>query len=54
MKTNEAFEYVVRVAKSWGYTDLMIKDFAYEIHERLNSMEDTSKESVDEMMEDLF
>lgn len=54
MTTNEAFEYTIRVAKSWGYTDKMISNFAFEIHERLNMMEDTSKESVDEMIEDLF
>lgn len=54
MTTDQAFEYTIRVAKSFGYTDLMINSFAFEIHERLNLMEDTSKEAVDEMIEDLF
>lgn len=54
MTTNEAFEYVVRVAKAWGYTDKMISCFAFEIRERLSMMPDTDKDSVDSMIEDLF
>lgn len=54
MKTSDAFEYTIRVAKSLGYTDLMISSFAFEIRERLNLMEDTNKELVDEMIKNLF
>lgn len=54
MKKNDAFDYVVRVAKSMGYTDQMIKCFAHEIHEKISMMEDASKEELDNLIEDLF
>lgn len=54
LKKNDAFDYVVRVAKSMGYTDSMIKCFAHEIHEKISMMEDASKEELDNLIEDLF
>lgn len=54
MTTSEAFEYVVVVAKGMGYTDAMIKAFAFEIHERLNEMESTDKDDVDTLIEEIF
>lgn len=54
MKTKDAYEYVIRVAKSWGYTDNMISAFKHEVYERLNMMEDTSKEALDELLEEIF
>lgn len=54
MTRQEALAYTIRVAKSFGYTDKMLASFLHEIDERLNMMEDTSKENVDEMIADLF
>lgn len=54
MTTNEAFKYVVVVAKGMGYTDPQIQAFAFEIHERLNEMETTDKDDVDQLIEEIF
>lgn len=54
MTSNEAFQYVVVVAKGMGYTDTQIKAFALEIHERLHEMPSTDKDDVDALIEEIF
>jgi hypothetical protein len=52
--TNEAFKYVLDAARELGYSFAEIAAFSDEIYERLNMMGDTDKDSVDEMIEELF
>lgn len=54
MTSKEAFEYCVVVAKGMGYTEKMIRAFSFELHERLNEMETTDKDDVDQLIEEIF
>ena len=54
MKTTEAFKYVMDEARELGYSFAEIAAFSDEIYERLNMMEDTDKDTVDKMIDELF
>lgn len=54
MTTGEAFKYVMTEARELGYSYAECAAFSDEIYERLSMMEDNDKESVDQMIEELF
>lgn len=54
MKLEDAVLYVSERALLNGYTEQQISCFIWEVADRLNSLEDCSKEVLDEIYEELF
>lgn len=53
MTTGEALNYVLKKIQPLGYNDLSFEE-TYEIYDRLNRMEETTIETVDQMIEEVF
>lgn len=50
----EAFSYLIKKAKKFGYTDCQIAAFAYEVQEKIAEMPETDEEELDQLFEELF
>lgn len=54
MTTKQAFQYIVDEARKMGYSEHQINCFSHEVYDRLNSMEDTSKAELENLLDELF
>ena len=54
MRNKEAFSYIIKKAKKFGYTDYQIAAFAYEVQEKIAEMPETDEDELDQLFEELF